>query len=300
VQTITFKSTEGAFADYTAYVKCVPGIIVEILEPDKSKVQFIDPLSKKDIAINVRAKETAVWSYVSVPSRWEASVTPPSGAPSSTSIAWTVSPTSTTGVFELSCDINNDYLGRYTLTVKAYYSDYYVLPTSFTVDVRQPVVATKYSFQTGESLTIIPGVNTGQSVEIKPNCGYFDIEFTDARDNPLSVAFSSIDIEIESPSGVKFSRTNGYVKVEQLADNKIRAYFTLVESWYVIRLKSLAGGVAIGTYFVPLDQNYIKVATVSTGFNVWDFITNPWVFIPLGIIIFVLFIRLTSRREKES
>jgi len=300
VQTITFKSTEGAFADYTAYVKCVPGIVVEVLDPDKSKVQFIDPLSRKDIAINVRAKETAAWSYVSVPSRWEVSVIPPSGAPPDTSVyVPPVLPTNSTGIYEVVGDINNDYLGRYTLTVKAYYSDYYVLPTSFTVDIRQPVVATKYSFQTGESLTIIPGVNTGQSIEIKPNCKYFDVEFTDARGNPLNVAFSSIDVEIESPSGVKFSRTNGYVKVEQLADNKIRAYFTLAESWYIIRLKSLTGGVAIGTYFVPLDQNYIKVATVSTGFRIWDFITNPWVFIPLGIIIFFLFIRLISRREKK-
>ena len=297
VQTITFKSPEGAFADLTAYVKCVPGIIVEILEPDKNKVQFIDPLSGKDILLPVRAKETSAWSYVSVPSRWEVTVTIPSGSPSGTAVTWTVSPTSTTGVYELSCNINNDYLGRYTLTIKAYYSDYYTLPTDFTVDVRSPVVATKYSFQTGESLTIIPGVNTGQSVDIKPGCGYFDIEFTDARDNPINVAVASIDVEIESPSGVKFSRTNGYVKVEQLTGNKIRAYFTLVESWYIIRLKSLAGGVAIGTYFVPLDQNYIKVATVSTGFNIWDFITNPWFFIPASIVIFFLFIRLISRRK---
>jgi len=296
---VTFSSEySGLFATVTSTVNCVPGITVEF---EGTKAQFIDPISHKDILLKIRAKETAAWSYVTVVTTKEvSSVKYPSNAPSSTTLTPTFTPIES-GVYELDCDINNDFLGTYTLTVKVTYMNYYPIPASFTVDVKTPVVSAKYSFQTGESITITPGVNTGQSVDVKPGCSYFDIEFSDARNNPINIALKDLDVEIETPSGTIFSRTSGYVSAEQLASNKIRAYFTLVESWYVIRLKHLSGGVIIGSYVVPLTEDTVKVATVSTGFNILDFITNPWVMIPVGVIILFLIIRVTGKkREKEE
>jgi hypothetical protein len=297
-KSVTFSSDAGLFASVTSTVNCVPGITVEI---EGTKAQFIDPISHKDILLKIRAKETAAWSYVTVVTTKEVSkVIYPSNAPSGTILTPTFTSIES-GVYELDCDINNDFLGTYTLTVKVTYMDYYPIPANFTVDVKTPVVSAKYSFQTGESIIITPGVNTGQSVDVKPGCSYFDIEFSDARNNPINIALKDLDIEIETPSGTIFSRSSGYISAEQLTSNKIRAYFTLVESWYVIRLKHLSGGVIIGSYVVPLTEDTVKVATVSTGFNIWDFITNPWVMIPLGVIILALIIKVTGKkREKEE
>jgi len=293
-KSVTFSSDAGLFAPVTSSVNCVPGITVEF---EGTKTQFIDPISHKDILLKIRAKETAAWSYVTVVTTKEVSnVKYPSTAPSGTTLTPTFIPIES-GIYELDCDINNDFLGTYTLTVKVTYMDYYPIPASFTVDVKAPVVSAKYSFQTGESITITPGVNTGQSIDIKPGCSYFDIEFSDARNNPLSVIPE--DIEIESPSGQIFSWTSGYVSVEQLSSNKVRAHFTLVESWYVIRL---SGQVIIPGYAspIPLTEDTVKVATVSIGFNIWDFITNPWVMIPLGVIILFLIIRVTGKKKEKE
>jgi hypothetical protein len=69
----------------------------------------------------------------------------------------------------------------------------------------------------------------------------------------------------------------------------------------VIRLKHLSGGVIIGSYVVPLTEDTVKVATVSTGFNIWDFITNIWIMLPLGLIFLALIIKVTGKkREKEE
>jgi hypothetical protein len=295
-KSVTFSSDSGLFATVTSTVNCVPGITVEF---EGTKAQFIDPISHKDILLKIRAKETAAWSYVSVVTTKEVSnVKYPSNAPSGTTLTPTFTPDPVeSGVYELSCDINNDFLGTYTLTVKVTYMDYYPIPASFTVDVKSPVVSAKYSFQTGESITITPGINSGQSIEIKPGCSYVDIEFTDARNNPLSV--TPKDIEIESPSGTIFSWTSGYVSVEQLSSNKVRAYFTFVESWYVIRL---SGQVIISGYAspIPLTEDTVKVATVSTGFNIWDFITNPWIMLPLGLVFLYLIIKLTGKKKEKE
>jgi len=294
-KSVTFSSDAVLFASVTSSVNCVPGITVEF---EGTKTQFIDPISHKDILLKIRAKETAAWSYVTVVSTKEvSSVTYPSNAPSGTTLTPTFTPIES-GTYELDCDINNDFLGTYTLTVKVTYMDYYPIPANFTVDVKTPVVSAKYSFQTGESITITPGVNTGQSVDIKPGCSYVDIEFTDARNNPLSV--TPTDILIESPSGTIFSWTRGYVSVEQLSSNKVRAHFTFVESWYVIRL---SGQVIISGYAspIPLTEDTVKVATVNTGFNIWDFVTNIWIMLPLGLVFLYLIIRVTGKkREKEE
>jgi hypothetical protein len=304
-KSITFSSPDGLFETVTAYISCVPGIFAELVEPTTSSKQYIDPISHKDILLRVRARETSAGAYINSPSSWavdDKNIKLPSLAPVGTKIYWSVRPTDVSGVYEIDCDISNDFQGTYTIPVIVTYSNYYPIVKNFTVEVKAPVIATKFTFETGQSVTIIPGINQGQEISLPlEKCNWFDIEFTDARGNPVSLQVGSIDVIIIPPAGgVEFSRTNGYVKVEQLANNKIRAYFTFVESWYTIELKSLTGGILLGDYPNPisLDQNYVHVATV-TGFDPWSFITNPWFFVPASIIIFFLFIRLISRREKK-
>ncbi|MGP3705206.1 MAG: hypothetical protein ACKD6O_07960 [Candidatus Bathyarchaeota archaeon] len=290
---ITFSSPSGEFASLTVNVKCVPGVIVEGLH---DKVQFIDPLTNKDIVLRLRAKETEADSVIFSPTKWEiVRINVPYNAPSSTSLIQFTPIQVETGVYEFPFNVNNDFTGTYTITVKAYYMSYVSLESEFTVDLRTPVVATKYIFQTGETITVIPGINAGIGIEVAYGCGYFDIEFTDARLNPITIRVADIDIEIESPTGMIFSRRNGYVNVEQLTANTIRVYFHLVESWYQIRL---IGQAFVGTYPIPLTENGLKVATVTSGFDIWKFITTPYILVPVSIVIVLMLIRMIRKHEE--
>ena len=64
------------------------------------------------------------------------------------------------------------------VTVEATKQGYYSVPITVNVLMQDPIIVTRFDFETGESITISPE-NSGEEVSVTKGCHYFDITFTD-------------------------------------------------------------------------------------------------------------------------
>jgi hypothetical protein len=78
--------------------------------------------------------------------------------------------------------------------------------------------------------------------------------------------------------------------------NRLRIYFTLTETYYSITPEVQAG---IGGYYTSCRTELI-VATVRAGFNIFDFITNPYIMVPIVFIIILILLKLIFRGKKNE
>jgi hypothetical protein len=291
-QTITFSSS--FFATVTTHIVCVPGTYVEGKYDPK---QHWDPIENKDMVINMTVKDSESGAVIMSPSGWDVKVI---DAPKGASDVQFLAPKEiVSGVYQISLNSISNTAGKYVVEVKAFYSDYIPIPSRFTIYLNPPIVVITYKFQTGESITIKPeDVDAGNNgIEVLRGCSYFDMEFKDYQGRPIRVYVSTFDIKITS-STMTFTKSRGQVDVVQLADNVLRVNFALIESWYIIT-PSPDYTVYIGSYPVSITRNEVKVATIRSGFNPWDFISNPFVMVPVALIVLAILGKMLFRRREE-
>jgi len=294
-QTITFSS--DYFQTVTTRVVCVPGTLVE---GKYDKNQHWDPIENKDIVINMTVKDSETGAVIKVPSAWDVKVVGVPLGSSPSDVQFLPPAEITSGTYQISLNSINNIAGRYVIEVKASYWDYVPIPSRFEVNLSPPIVVITYRFQTGEKITIKPeDVSSGNNgIQVTKGCQYFDMEFRDYQGRPIRVYLSTFDITITS-STATFTKSGGQVDVQQLSENVLRVNFPLTESWYIIT-PNPEYTVYIGSYPVSITQNEVKVATIRTGFNIWDFITNPYIMVPAALILLLLFGRIFGFGRKEA
>jgi hypothetical protein len=295
-QTVTFSSSY--FATVTTHIVCVPGSYVEGTYDSK---QHWDPIENKDMVINMTVKDSESGAVIMVPSAWDVKVI---SAPSGTSDVQFLAPSEiVSGVYQISLNSISNTAGKYVVEVKASYSDYIPIPSDFTIYLNPPIVVITYKFQTGEAITIKPeDIDAGNNgIQVSKGCSYFDMEFKDYQGRPIRVYVNSeyFDLTIAT-STITFEKVkaNGQATIEQLADNLVRVHFSLVESWYVITPSS-DYAVWIGNYYTSIGRNEVKVATIRSGFNPWDFILNPFFMVPVALIGLAILGKILFRKKEE-
>lgn len=295
-QTITF-SASGYFETVTSHIICVPGVFVEGMYETE---QYLDPLEGKDIVINMTVKDSETNAVITVPSGWAVNVVGVPSGTSPTNVQFLPPKEVASGVYQISLNSLSDTVGRYDVEVKAFYSDYIPIPSLFTVYLNPPIIVITYKFETGETITIKPkDVSLGKNgIQVTKGCRYFDMEFKDFQGRPVRIYLSTFDVTITS-STMTFTKKSGQVSCTLIADNIIRVNFALVESWYIIT-PDPQYTVYIGNYPVSIVQNEVKVATIQSGFNIWDFITNPYIMVPAFIIAVLLITRLFRKKQSKN
>jgi len=294
--TITFSSE--FFATLVTYVNALPAVLVEArYDP----VQYMDPIAGEDIILYLRARDSEKYTTITSP-KW------------SINIITRIYPKPTIQYkidafrdeYRLAISISprsSEAIGTYTIEVEGSSTGLLPVKYSYNVVLRTPAIFLHYTFETGEKITLAPH-QSGTSIEVTRGCKYFDINFTDSRGRPLIVTFiyGTDMLTIIGQAGGIYTIKAGDISYEWYTGNdksegqgnRLRVYFVLTETFYHIYPYVQAG---IGGYLATCKTELI-VATVKTGFDIWAFITNPYIFVGGLILAVVILSRLLGGKKE--
>jgi len=300
--TITYSSPEGYFATVVTYISAKPAVLIDA---EYNSVQYMDPIDENDIVIYMRAESSEDFSIITNP-LWEVLEIRSEGTTLTPSITYRIE--SETDKYKLIVAVtprSSSTVGTYYITVQGSSSDLLPKPYTFKVVLRLPAIFLHYKFATGEEIILAPH-ESGTGIDVKRGCPYFDIYFYDSRGHPIIVSFTyNTDMfKIVGQAGGIYTLADydftyeWYIddqKSEEGVGNRLRIYFTLIETYYSLipYIQATIGG------YPTTCQTELIVATVRKGFNIFDFITNVYIMIPLALLIVVIIFKLLGRVKKK-
>lgn len=238
-----------------------------------SSVQYFDPeTTYNDILISATAQDTYSKSGISLPN-WDVITI---STPVLTN--WKVDNLGA-GTFLIRIDLTSKVGGVFKYTIKPSYTDYISVPVDVTVLVgSKAILKVKYVFSDGTS----GWFNEEQSAMINKETTYLDIYIYNTKNTLLSASLTQFLIGVSDiPEIVPVSP----------------GHFRVNYDFYPVTFTTLT---ISAKYVNPYYQEFnaqLKVSTVTLGFDIWKFITSPFILVPILLIVLYIGIKIFRRKK---
>lgn len=285
--TITVSSPDNLFTSQTYTIQIEKGVYPKLTYYQK---QFFNPEGSDDMIIYVEPVETDY--YISVePTTWNVIAKGPIGTVTGSS------PTLVSvGKYKVIFDLGNSIscTGNYQITVTVTKSNYISVPEVAVVSVGTPKIIAKVVSPDNKEAWIVMDPsgtrNEYSGIFVTKGIEYLYVEFYDTKLNPL--APDNYDFILHTPSGdVRYSDYSLYV--EKVSNNRFQIWFRFTEASYDLTVIAKKG-ILYDTF-----QETIRINTEQKGFNIWDWILNPYFMIAVLFFVLLLIFSAKKRVKKE-
>jgi hypothetical protein len=270
---IIFSSPSGLFPTVTEYFEVKPGIKPKLTY---DTIQYFDPESIiDDIYIYAEAINTETDTPVNMP-EWT-----PTILSSPVTVNWYIEPLGG-AKYLIKGGLSYDTGGTFKFRIEATFPEQnlYPVPTEGTIFIgSQPIQRVKFLF--GDGTEVWVGEST-QTPEIELNTNSIDIYIENTKGKPLDAVIVRFEI---------ITDITETLEPQKIEIGHYRLYYTFSAAIYNIIITTRYG---VYQEFTASQ----KVSTIKIGFDIWKFITTPWILGAIAIFFVIAGLKFLSRRKK--
>ena len=293
--TITFSSPENLFQPLTLTIKTEIGITSKITY---YSTQFYNPEGVDDIIIYVEPIETDYGVGVT-PTTWDITAKKSDGSIYKGNIWGEVSTGKWQIYFNLgdSSSVVSTYEIKVALSLSQSGITYVTVPNTASVNVGTPKIIAKAisDVDNKESWIVMDPSgyrNTASALFISKGVEYIYVEFYDTKLHPITP--TDYDFILYTSTGkVSFKDNSLYVETTELP-NRFKIWYLFTESSYDLEVYCKRG--------IIYDEfrETLKINTEKKGFNIWDWILNPYFMILVLFILMVIAFSVKGKAKKRK